>query len=564
MASDRDASEISPLLGRTGNGSIIGRINSVSVDGGLITDAADTATDVERRTSLDESRAAQFQGSPEIQAKLKYILPALSIGILLSAADQTIIVSSYGSIGSELKALNLTSWIATSYFLTLTSFQPLYGKLSDIFGRKACLLYAYAVFGLGCLFCGLAQDIRQLIAARVFQGIGGGGMTTVVSILISDIVPLEDRGLWQGYINIIYATGAGCGAPLGGLLADSIGWRWSFLGQAPLCLVAFISVSFMLKLPPKEEKNWKTNLGRIDFLGALVLVLAVFDMLLGLDRGSNVSWSTPLSYGPLVASALLFALFILVEMKCAAEPFAPGHIIFDRSLFAGYLCNFFSFNGWLAAIYYIPLFFQAADGHGAAASGVRLLPAILAGVTGSLFGGLVMKKTGKYYWLTVIAYTMLVVGMVIIFLFAGTIVNSTWGLSIGTVLCGFGNGIGVTTTLIALISNAAPEDQAVTTACSYLFRSLGSVIGISLSSTVVQQSLRSYLIRGLGSGEEADRIVQRVRRSLEYIRTLDPEVRDMVRRCYGQAVRDAFALMIGATFFALVSSFFIREKRLSR
>ncbi|ERF75916.1 hypothetical protein EPUS_01282 [Endocarpon pusillum Z07020] len=564
MASDRDASEISPLLGKTGNGSIIGRIDSVAVDGGLTTNAADITADVERRTSLDEGRTAQFQGSPEIQKKLKYIVPALSVGILLSAADQTIIVSSYGTIGNELKALNLTSWIATSYFLTLTSFQPLYGKLSDIFGRKACLLYAYAVFGLGCLFCGLSQDIKQLIAARVFQGIGGGGMTTVVSILISDIVPLEDRGLWQGYINIIYATGAGCGAPLGGLLADSIGWRWSFLGQAPLCLVAFISVFFVLKLPPKEEKNWKTNLGRIDFLGALVLVFAVFDMLLGLDRGSNVSWSTPLSYGPLVASVLLFALFILVEMKYAAEPFAPGHIIFDRSLFAGYLCNFFSFSGWLSGIYYIPLFFQAVDGHGAAASGVRLLPAILAGVTGSLLGGLVMKKTGKYYWLTVTAYTMLVGGMVIILLFAGTIVNSTWGLSLGMVLCGFGNGVGVTTTLIALISNAAPEDQAVTTACSYLFRSLGSVIGISLSSTVVQQSLRSYLIRDLGSGEEADRIVQRVRRSLEYIRTLDPEVRDMVRRCYGHAVRDAFALMIGITFFALISSFFIREKRLSR
>ncbi len=132
-------------------------------------------------------------------------------------------------------------------------------------------------------------------------------MTTVVSILMSDIVPLKDRGLWQGYINIIYAMGAGCGAPLGGLLADSIGWRWSFIGQAPLCLLAFISVFFVLKLPQKEEKDWKTNLGRIDFLGALVLVFAVFGMLLGFDRGSNVSWSIPLSYGPLVASVLLFA-----------------------------------------------------------------------------------------------------------------------------------------------------------------------------------------------------------------------------------------------------------------
>ena len=389
-------------------------------------------------------------------------------------------------------------------------------------------------------------------------------MTTVVSILISDIVPLKDRGMWQGYINIIYASGAACGAPLGGLLADSIGWRWAFMGQAPLCLLAFVSVSFVLKLPQKEEKNLKTNLGRVDFLGAIVLVLAVFGMLLGFDRGSNVSWTIPLSYAPLIASAILFGAFVVVEMRYATEPFAPGHIIFDRSLFAGYLCNFFSFGGWIAGLYYVPLFFQAVDGHGAAASGVRLLPAIASGVSGSLFGGYVMKRTGKYYWLTVTAYTMLVIGMVVIFLFAGTIVNSTWGISAGMVLCGFGNGIGVTTSLIALISNAAPEDQAVTTACSYLFRSLGSVIGISLSSTVVQQSLRNQLIRYLGSGDEADEIVQRVRRSLDHIRTLEPEIRELVRRCYGHAVRDGFALMIGITFFAMVSSFFIREKRLSR
>lgn len=167
-----------------------------------------------------------YQGMPEVKAKLKYILPAVSIGIFLAAADQTIIVSCYGKIGSDLKALNNTSWIATAYFLTLTSFQPLYGKLSDIFGRKPCLLFGYAIFGVGCLFCGLARNMNELIAARAFAGIGGGGMTTVVSIMMSDIVPLRERGTWQGVINIIYATGQGCGAPLGGLLADYVSWRW--------------------------------------------------------------------------------------------------------------------------------------------------------------------------------------------------------------------------------------------------------------------------------------------------------------------------------------------------
>ena len=352
-------------------------------------------------------------------------------------------------IGSELNALNLTSWIATSYFLTLTSFQPLYGKLSDIFGRKSCLLFSYLVFGTGTLFCGLSQNIYQLIAARVWQGIGGGGMTTVVSILLSDIVPLQERGVWQGIINIIFAAGAGIGAPLGGFLADTIGWRWSFIGQTPFCLVAFFAVVFFLHLPG-QEVDWKTNLRRIDFLGAFILILAVLGMLIGLDRGSNVAWSIPLAYGPLIASIILFGLFVLVETKIASEPFAPGHIIFERSLFAGYLCNFFSFAGYMATIYYLPLFYQATDGKTATGASVLLVPGIIMATSGSLLGGFVMKLTGKYYWLTVISYGMMPIGSLLILLFSGPISTSTVALVIGQMIGGFGNGIGVTTTLIAL------------------------------------------------------------------------------------------------------------------
>lgn len=182
---------------------------------------------LERQTTTTSlNRQKQYEGLPEVKKKLPIIFPAVAIGVFLSAADQTIIVSSYGKIGSELHALNLTSWIATAYFLTLTSSQPLYGKLSDIFGRKACLLFGYTVFGLGCLGCGLARDIRELIAARAFAGVGGGAMTTVVSILLSDICTLRERGTYQGYINIVYAAGASAGAPLGGIMADYVGWRW--------------------------------------------------------------------------------------------------------------------------------------------------------------------------------------------------------------------------------------------------------------------------------------------------------------------------------------------------
>ncbi len=321
-----------------------------------------------------------------------------------------------------------------------------------------------------------------------------------------------------------------------------------------MCLIAFITVSFVLKLPKRESSDWKSKLRRIDFLGAFVLVCAVFTLLLGLDRGSNVSWRAPITIASLSISLPAFMLFVFVEMKIAVEPFAPGHIIFERSLFACYLCNFFSFGGWLSALFYIPLFFQAVDGLNATQAGVRLLPGIAAGVSGSLFGGILMQKSGKYYWLTVCAYTTLTLGMIPILLFTGLVANSTYGILVGLVMCGFSNGIGVTTSLIALIANASPQDQAVATACSYLFRSLGSVVGLSISATVVQQSLRTQLRNRLKSGKDADLIVRRVRESLDYIKLLEPEVRETVRQCYESATRAGFGLMLCIVACAMLSS----------
>lgn len=206
----------------------------------------------------------------------------------------------------------------------------------------------------------------------------------------------------------------------------------------------------MLKLPAREDSHWKTKLRRVDFLGAIVLIGAVLGFLVGLDRGSNVSWKMPLTIASLIISIILFILFILVEIYLAAEPFAPGHIIFNRTFLPLYSCNFFSFGGWIAVLFYIPLYFQAVDGVSATTAGLRLLPSILSGVTGSLIAGAVMKRTGKYYWLTILGYILLTMGCLFIFLFSGGIVASTVPMIIGTAFSSFGNGIGVTTTLIGL------------------------------------------------------------------------------------------------------------------
>ena len=203
-------------------------------------------------------------------------------------------------------------------------------------------------------------------------------------------------------------------------------------------------------MPAEEDTHWKDKLRRIDFAGAIVLVGAVLGFLVGLDRGSNVSWNMPLTIVSLSVSTVLFILFAVIEMYFAAEPFAPGQIIFNRTFFANYACNFAGFGAWLAALFYIPLYFQAVDGVSATVAGLRLLPSICASVSGSLFAGFVMKWTGKYYWLTVIGYAGLTLGLTGIFLFSGGAVSSTVPMILAMVVAAFGNGVGITSTLIAL------------------------------------------------------------------------------------------------------------------
>ncbi|KAK1497353.1 major facilitator superfamily transporter [Colletotrichum cuscutae] len=546
--------ETSPLLrnsdSEAGNGNGNGTVNTGGQQNGATAAAADT--------DAGENR----DGNPEMAKKMHFLLPAVGIGIYLCAVDQLLTVATYAKIGSELHALNYTSWLATSYYITLTSFQPLYGKLSDIFGRKECLLFAYTVFALGSLGCGLAQSFTQLCVARAIAGIGGGGMNSVVAILLSDIVPLRDRGVWQGYLNIIFAAGTSTGAPLGGLLADSVGWRWSFTGQVPLCVLAFLAVYFVLDVPKTDHAHWREKVKRIDFLGAATLVAAVVALLVGLDSGSNNGWSSKLTVAALAATPVLFSVFVYVEMRVASHPFAPGHIIFDRSLFACYLANFFGIAGHIASIFFIPLFFQAVQGASATLAGAALVPAMITSVTASVSSGYFMKRKGRYYTLTVLAYGLMVVAVAPTV--AALYFRSSAGVVGGMALLALGGGAGITTTLVALLANAASRDSAVVVACSYLFRSLGSSIGISVCSSVLQQVLRTQLAARLRDGDEARRVEERVRESLDYIRELPPAVAGEVRASYQVATLGAMVPMAALLVLAFLSTFFIKEKALGK
>ncbi|KAK2467624.1 hypothetical protein APHAL10511_000479 [Amanita phalloides] len=492
---------------------------------------------------------------------LTKVIP-MAIGLLPIAMNGNIIVALYTSIGSEMNQLQSASWIPTAYMLTQTSFQPLAGKLSDIFGRKACLLACYAIYAFGCLMFGLSNTMTQLIVARAISGIGSGGISILVTIIVSDIVPLRVRGTWQGALNTVFAAGSIIGAPLGGFFADGIGWRWAFLLQVPLFVIAFIAVLLTLHLPATNRPALSENIKRIDFGGAITLILSVFFLLCGLDRGGNISWSDWRTMGSLILFAVFMTLFAFIEASVASEPFAPPRIFFDRSLLPCYITGFFGAVASSILVFYMPLFCQVVEGKTALEAGIWLIIGMVAGLVGSLSSGFVMQHTGKYYALTVISYFLLLAGTGIAFLFSGVFVVSIIGVALGMGVTELGNGSGIITTLVALVAHAGQADQATATSIAYLFRSLGALFGLSAGSTLAQNALR-YLLHKRLSGDNIQEIVRRVRQSLSYLNELDPVTKAIVVHSYKNAIQVTFLFMVAMGALAALASLFIKEKALT-
>ncbi|KAL8860980.1 MAG: hypothetical protein Q9178_002493 [Gyalolechia marmorata] len=464
MPPTESATERSPLLGEPSSPS------------GNTSDAAITGSP----TDAESTEQASEPESPEIlQARknVKYMLPIFGVGIFLAFLDQSIVAAINGDIGSDLNALRSVSWIATAYFLTMTCSQPLYGKLSDVFGRKPCLL--------------------------------------------------------------------------------------AFLIQVFLCLIALFAVSVFLHPPQhKTDISWTKQLKRIDFLGALLLILAVFGILFGLDRGSNVSWRSPITIVSLCSTLPFVLAFLWVETRFALEPFTPGHVIFDKALCACYVQNFFGYASFTAFIFYIPFFFQVVLEMTPAQAGAGLIPAAVSAVVGTLLGGIIIKRIGKFYWLALIASIVGTATAVLLAAAPSLRQGSNIVVYAASVATFVPQGITITASLIAIISNVSPADQAVATACSFLFRSLGAAVGVSLVGLVIQQVLGMKL-RARLDPDQAEQILKKVGRSLDFIKDLPPDLRSVVEGCYSDGIQSGFIMCVALLAVSTLSIIWWREKKMS-
>lgn len=261
------------------------------------------------------------------------IFTAIFANVFLSGFDGTITASTYAVIGSEFNAVNTISWLTTSYLITSTAFQPLYGRFSDILGRRLCFFTATTTFMVGCLGCGLAPDVVSLNLMRALTGLGGGGLITMATIINSDMIPFRERGMYQAAQNVLHGFGSICGASLGGVIADTIGWRWCFLCQVPVSIMALVIGHFVIANPnvqlhlvgnngrdAQSFSVWK----RIDLTGSIVLILGLSAQLAALSMGGNsYPWDDIRVILSLVASAILLAIFVTVEIRTTAIPVMP-------------------------------------------------------------------------------------------------------------------------------------------------------------------------------------------------------------------------------------------------
>lgn len=420
-----------------------------------------------------------------------WIQLAIMSNVFLYGLDSTITAATYAVISSEFDAANTASWLTTSYLVTSTAFQPLYGRVSDIFGRRLCFFISTITFTFGCLGCGVANNIIFLNVMRALTGFGGGGLMTMATIVNSDMIPFRKRGMYQALQNGIYGFGAISGASFGGSIADHIGWRWCFLFQVPVSIMALI-IGALVVSDQSGGFSLDGSLGtvwhRVDFSGSLLLVVAISVQLVGLSLGGNeLPWGSPWVIGALIGSVFLFGLFLVVEEKTSAIPVIPLRLLQGRLPIATQCANVCAGMAAYGYLFMLPLFFQVVLLDSATTAGARLAIPSLATPIGGLIAGVVMSRWGKLLALVRTGALLMVVGNGLVTLLQFQ--DSKWKYFVYVFPANLGQGIIYPGILFTSLASFDHADHAVTASTVYLIRSLGTVWGVSVTSAIVQTTL---------------------------------------------------------------------------
>ncbi|KAL8667535.1 MAG: hypothetical protein Q9168_007253, partial [Polycauliona sp. 1 TL-2023] len=464
--------------------------------------------------------------------QLAIILGSTYLGIILAALDGTMVATLTASISSDYNSLTLLAWLASAYYIANSVLQPLAGKLTDIYGRRAGLVLCNLLFCAGNLICGLAQSESLIIFGR-------------------------------GANNICFGVGSGLGGIYGGWLNDTIGWRAAFLILAPFTLLSGILVAIFARLPTTEVKDIEGKWRRVDVLGSLVLVSAIILLLLGLNSGGNtVPWTHPLVVVSLPISLVLFVGFAYVEVKVAVEPVIPVKLLLNQTVLAACLTSWFFSMAQLALTFYAPIFFQI-QGKSAKQAGLLLIPTSVGAAVGGIASGMMIRASGRYYMLNLLVQVLFLVPLGLATRFdlrTPVILPIVYFFFTGLSYAGK-----LTITVTALIAAVEQKHQAVITSASYACPGTGSAIGIAVCSLVFQNTLKRRLWEEFGAEDGAASLIGRLRDNLKEIKYL-PNNGWMAgaEDAYMDALTNVFWTIFGLAAVGTVASLFMREHTLHK
>ncbi|MFE9769818.1 MDR family MFS transporter [Streptomyces sp. NPDC005808] len=515
------------------------------------------------------------RGEPEATARLTHrqvvsVLSGLMLGMFLAALDQTVVSTALRTIADDLHGLTAQAWVTTAYLVAGTIATPLYGKLSDIYGRRPVYLSAIVLFAVGSLLCGFATSIYELAAFRAVQGLGGGGLMSLAMTIIADITSPRERGRYQGYITAVFAGSSVTGPLVGGVFAERAtllgldGWRWIFLVNVPLAALAVVAILRVLHLPHQPVRH------RLDYGGAAALAVGIVPLLVIAEQGRSWGWASSRALALYAVGLTGLVVFVLVERRMADAALLPLRLFRIKAFRLGSVLHFVVGIGMFGAMTMLPLYLQLARGMSPIRAGLATLPTVVANVTVTLVVGRLMSRTGKFKVHLVAGVGSLTVAMVV---FATLRVDSPlWHVSIGMLFMGAGLGAAMQTITTLAQSEVPRQDMGAATASVNFFRSNGGTVGaaaflsifFSLAGTRIGERLTSALqepsFRRLAEEPaNADALAGVLRAdgsvNLEdsaFLRTLDPRVAMPFLEGYVSALQVVFLTGAAVTLIAFV------------
>jgi EmrB/QacA subfamily drug resistance transporter len=416
------------------------------------------------------------------------ILVGLMLGMFLAALDQTVVSTAIRTIADDLNGYDLQAWATTAFLITSTIATPLYGKLSDIYGRRGFYLFAIAVFVVGSALCGIANSMYELAAFRALQGIGAGGLMSLALAIIGDIVPPRERSRYQGYFMAVFGTSSVLGPVIGGFLAgqSSIlaldGWRWIFWINVPLGILAFAVVMRVLHLPHVRHEH------RIDWPGALALVVFLVPLLIVAEQGRTWGWSSGRSLSCYVVGAVGFVIFLLAERSYRDEAILPLRMFGNRTFAIGSLGSIVLGAGMFGGILLLPQYLQIVHGSSPTVAGLQMIPLVLGIMTGAMSSGIAIGKTGKYKIFPLVGTVFIVVALVAFWAIIEPD-TSVWTLAPFMVLLGLGLGFNFQPVILAVQNAVSPREMGVATSAVTFFRQMGGTLGVAVFLSILFNTL---------------------------------------------------------------------------